>query len=201
MQAPTPSVSERGCWVLRWGPSKAHSASSSTTSSRGRHRGAWGSCWGTVTRRRRCYGLWKETRGLTGGKGALSCPKAPKSIRWVLIVQQWWNVTKYNYWSANLWYLYFTWVLSFHATLYVYFTTFQRKILYFVLDFTIIRQLELRFLHTTYMQSLQNMMLRYKLSHSTIYAIKAEMIWFLAKPFHDSSFTNVRILILSLIYL
>lgn len=81
-QAPTPSAREPGCWAPRWGRSRARSASSSTTSSRGRRRAAWGSCWGTATRRRRCCGFSKETRGLTGRRAAPSCPRAPKSTRW-----------------------------------------------------------------------------------------------------------------------
>lgn len=46
--------------------------------------------------------------------------------------RQWFNVTKFNYWSSDLgsdWrYLYFTWIWSSHSTLYFYSTTCQRDI-------------------------------------------------------------------------
>lgn len=52
--------------------------------------------------------------------------------------RQWFNVTKFNYWSGDLgsdWrYLYFTWIWSSHSTLYFYSTTCQRDILYVYLQ-------------------------------------------------------------------
>lgn len=52
--------------------------------------------------------------------------------------RQWFNVTKFNYWSSDLgsdWrYLYFTWIWSSHSTLYFYSTTCQRDILYVYLQ-------------------------------------------------------------------